>query len=65
MLINMKVFYKMIILFLMDLATHAQNTQINLQYLLQHLKKKVRNEVRDLTALAGSNTAPGLFRRGM
>ena len=32
---------------------------------LQHLKKKVRNEVRDLTALAGSNTAPGLFRRGM
>ena len=37
----------MIVLFLMDLARHAQIDQINLQWI----------EVKDLTALTGSNTA--------
>ena len=53
----MKVFYKLIVLFLMGLARHAQSTQVNSQY----LKKEVNNEVRDLTALASSNTTPTIY----
>ena len=40
MLINMKVFCKLIILFLMGLARHAQMVLINLQYLCDILRKK-------------------------
>ena len=61
MLINMKVFYKLIVLFLMGLARHAQNTWLNLQCILGYLKKEVRNEVRDLTALAGLSTALTIY----
>ena len=61
MLINMKVFYKLIVLFLMGLARHFQNTWLNLQCILGYLKKEVRNEVRDLTALAGLNTAHTIY----
>ena len=32
-----------------------------MQYFLGHLKKKVRNEVRDLTAVAGSNTTLTIY----
>ena len=41
MLINMKVFYKLIVLFLMGLARHAQITRVNLQYLCVILRKKL------------------------
>ena len=34
MLVNIKVFYKLIVLFLMGLARHTQCTWVNLQYLL-------------------------------
>ena len=40
MLINMKVFYKLVVLFLMCLARHAQSTRVNLQYLCGILSKK-------------------------
>ena len=40
MLINMKVFYKLIVLFLIGLARHAQITRVNLQYLYVILRKK-------------------------
>ena len=40
MLIKMKVFYRLIVLFLMDLARHAQITCINLQCLCEILQKK-------------------------
>ena len=40
MLINMKVFYKLILLFLMGLARHTQNTQINLQWLCYILRRR-------------------------
>ena len=56
-LINMNIFYKMIVLFLIGLARHAQITWVNLQYFYDNLKKEVTNEVRDLTALACSNAA--------
>ena len=57
MLINMNVFYKlMILVFLIGLTRHVQSTWLNLQY-LWHLRKEVKNEVRDFTALIGSNTA--------
>ena len=39
-LINMKVFYKLIVLFLMGLARHAQIIRVNLQYICYILKKK-------------------------
>ena len=54
MLINIK--GKLRVLALVSLARHAQITRINLQCLCDILRKKVRNEVRDLTALAFSNT---------
>ena len=41
MLINMKVFYKLIVLFLMGLAKHTQITWVNLQYLYDILRKKL------------------------
>ena len=44
---NMKAYCKLIVLFLMGLARHAQIDQVNLQWI----------EVKDLTALTGSNTA--------
>ena len=40
MLINMKVFCKLIVLFLMGLARHAQMVLVNLQYLCDILRKK-------------------------
>ena len=49
-----KVFYKLIVLFFMDLAKHAA---ISLWY----LKKEVRNEVRNLTALVGSNATHTVY----
>ena len=52
MLINMKVFQKLILLFLKDLEFVLS---------LWHLKKQVRNEVRDLTALASSNTTLTMY----
>ena len=48
MLINIIVFYKLILLLLMMLARHAQSTQTSVQC-LWHLKKEVTNEVRDCT----------------
>ena len=45
MLINIKVFYKLIVLFLMGLARHAHSTWVNFQYLLWHFKKEVKDEV--------------------
>ena len=44
----------------MGLARHAQITWVNLQYFCDILRK-VRNEVRDLTALAGSNTTLTIY----
>ena len=41
MLINMKVFYKLIVLFLMGLAKHTQITWVNLQYLYDIFRKKL------------------------
>ena len=49
MLINMKVFLKLTLLFLMGLARHAQST-------LRHLKKEVRNET-----TFGSNIALTIY----
>ena len=40
MLINMKVFYMLKVLFLMSLARHAQSTWVNLKYLCEILRKK-------------------------
>ena len=40
MLIDMKVFYKLIIFFLMGLARDAQSTQLNLQCLCDISRKK-------------------------
>ena len=48
MMINIKVFYKLIVLFLMGLVRHDQSTRVKLQYLLWHLKKEVLDGVRDL-----------------
>ena len=41
----------------MGLNRHVQITWVNFAISLQYLKKEVENEVRDLTALAGSITA--------
>ena len=40
MLINMKVFYKLIVLFLMGLTRHAYVTQVKFQSLCDILRKK-------------------------
>ena len=40
MLINMKVFYKLIVLFLMGWSRHPQSTRVNAQYLCDILRKK-------------------------
>ena len=42
MLINMKVFYKLIVLFLMGLTRHAYVTQVKFQSLFDILRKKSR-----------------------
>ena len=42
MLINMKVFYKLIVLFLMGLTRHAYVTQVKFQSLCDILRKKSR-----------------------
>ena len=54
MLIKIKVFYRLIVIFLMGLARHAQITWVNLQYLCVILTKKSRMKLG--TALAGSCT---------
>ena len=41
MLINLKFFYKLIVLFLMGLARHAQITRVNLQYLCDISRNKL------------------------
>ena len=41
----------------MGLNRHVQITWVNFAISMQYLKKEVENEVRDLTALAGSITA--------
>ena len=55
MLINMEVFCKLTVLFLMGLARFAQITQLKLQYLCEILGKKSGSY--ELTGLAGSNTS--------
>ena len=51
----MKVFYKVIVLFLMGLDRHAQSIcKFAISF---DILRKVRNEFRYLTAQAGSNTA--------
>ena len=55
MMINMKIFYKLMVLFLMSLARQAQITKVKFAISLWYLKKEVRNEFRDLTAPAGWN----------
>ena len=55
MLINLKVFCKVIVLALMGLARHAQTTRVNLHYLCDTLRKKSGMKLWDLTAQAGSN----------
>ena len=46
MKINIKVFYKLIVLFLLVIARHDQSTQNNnFVILLQYLKKEGRDEV--------------------
>ena len=57
----MKVFCKLIVLFLMVLARHAQITHVNFATSLKHLKKEVSNEVRCLIAVAGSNAALTIY----
>ena len=42
-------FKKLILLFLMGLAKHGQSTPDKFSVSFWHLKKEVRNEVRDLT----------------
>ena len=54
MLIKIKVFYRLIVIFLMGLVRHAQITWVNLQYLCVILTKKSRMKLG--TALAGSST---------
>ena len=49
MLINIKVFCKLKLLFLVGLVRHAQGAKVN-------FKNEVRNEVKYLTALTGSNS---------
>ena len=61
MLKTMKVLYKLIVLFLMGLARHTQNTRVNIVITFWHLKKEVKNEVRDLNALAGSNATLTIY----
>ena len=46
MLINMKVIYNFILLFLMDLAGHAQSNQLILQYLPDILRKQLGMKLR-------------------
>ena len=55
MLINMKVFCELTLLILMGLARACKKLSDKFTISLWHLKKEVRNEVRFLTALAGSN----------
>ena len=61
MLINMKCFYKLMVLFFMGLARHTQSTLVNLLHLCDIWRKSGiklgQYEIRDLTALAGSNTS--------
>ena len=61
MLKNMKIFYKLMLLFLIDLAWHSQSTPGKFTISLWHLKKEVRNEVRDLTAWVDSNTTLTIY----
>ena len=61
MLINMKLFYKLILLFLMGVVRHAQNTQASLHSLCDILRKKLGMKLRDLNALTCSNTTPMLY----
>ena len=61
MLINMKVFYKLILLFLMGVVRHAQNTQASLHSLCDILGKKLGMKLRDLNVLTCSNTTPMLY----
>lgn len=49
MLINIKVFCKLKLLFLVGLVKHAQGAKVN-------FKNEVRTEVKYLTALTGSNS---------
>ena len=60
MLINIKLFYKLILLFLIGLARHAQSIWASLQCLCDILRN-VRNEVKDLTALAASNAIIAIY----
>ena len=42
MLVSMKVFYKFIVSFLLDLARHVHSTRVNLEYLCDIIRKKLR-----------------------
>ena len=55
----MKFFYKLILPFLMDLAHQKYPDKFAMS--LWYLMKEAKNEVRELTALAGSNTSLSIY----
>ena len=59
-LIKIKVFYKLILLFLMGLAKHSQSTRTSLQCLCDILRKKLSGSNTTLTIYYTSNVLPPL-----